>query len=211
MGQENHAAMITIYRISFSDGTTYVGQTQRPLACRIMEHARMSSSVYRVRLRLNDPSIDHDVEVLSRHRLQSCADAAEGRAIRKQTNGLNTFAEGKQVRRSAPMTDVDTRRMDSPRRFTPKKYQVFPPRAGAYKCTICGERKPHTAFNRDRSRFNGLNSRCRNCISARKLKEYHERKDAGICTYCGKQPARPDGVYCLSCRDYNNAIQRLRQ
>ena len=36
-----------------------------------------------------------------------------------------------------------------------------------YTCSICRQSKPHTAFHRDRSRFNGLNSRCAVCMNAK--------------------------------------------
>ncbi len=39
---------------------------------------------------------------------------------------------------------------------------------------------------------------------------YHQRKDAGVCTLCGKAPARPGKAMCAECAQRNSAGARRR-
>ena len=172
--------MISIYKIHFSDGTTYVGQTRQTLEKRIAGHMRTSGMTSRVRLRLIHPDITHRIEILSRHRLQERADIAEKRAIRRQSNGINTWlgpGMGKLFWQAAPRTEVDEKTDVKPRRKRLPKYDRFPPRAGEYRCSICGQKKPHTEFYRDRTRFNGLDSRCAECKREVEKKWRDENRD----------------------------------
>ena len=36
---------------------------------------------------------------------------------------------------------------------------------GTYTCSLCRDRLPHTDFYKDRTRFNGLHSRCKDCYN----------------------------------------------
>lgn len=46
------------------------------------------------------------------------------------------------------------------------------------KCAMCGEEKATTNFNRDASRKDGLQYRCKSCHSLMKKKHYNNNKDA---------------------------------
>ena len=39
---------------------------------------------------------------------------------------------------------------------------------------------------------------------------YHQRKDAGICTHCGKGPARPGKVICERCAQRESERQKAK-
>ena len=203
--------MISIYKIHFSDGTTYVGQTRQTLEKRIAGHMQTSGMTSRVRLRLINPDITHEVEVLSRHRLQERADIAEQRAIKRQSNGINTWlgpGMGRLFWQAAPRTEVDEKTDVKPRRKRLPKYDRFTPRAGEYRCSICGVKKPHTEFHRDRSRFNGLHSRCGECKKELQKKWSDENRDH-VNKYkreYKKKRLRDDPEY----RERINAYQRER-
>ncbi len=61
---------------------------------------------------------------------------------------------------------------------------------------VCGERPPLAG---------GI--RCNQCKEARRIKQrqrYLKLKHAGICTSCGKAPARWSGCYCTKCNKRGN-------
>ena len=60
--------------------------------------------------------------------------------------------------------------------FGRKKTKHYPIRPGHYRCSQCQEWKEHTAFHQDRSRFNGLHSKCREC-NKKRFKDYYQRPE----------------------------------
>ena len=78
--------MIRIYKIQFAD-RAYIGQTRRSIAQRLSGHRRQPvNTELHARLAAQNP---HTITVLSRHRKQSCANAAEARAIAREDNPIN--------------------------------------------------------------------------------------------------------------------------
>ena len=87
--------MIQIYKISFPDGSAYVGQTRQPVSCRLTQHRSSSpcNSILHRKLLIMKPTI----EVLSRHRKQEVADREEKKWIMRLEKPINRYVEGKQI------------------------------------------------------------------------------------------------------------------
>ena len=158
--------MILLYKLSFADGTQYVGKTKnlekrlyahRKNPCNLGVHRRMARGM------------DFRCEVLSRHYKDAVAREREKKEIARLETPLNYYVGGKRVR--APEIRLDPRpmfaRADKKRKRGARPTVRSPkPVPGSYTCSICRHKKNYTEFTRDRTRFNGLNSRCRTCINA---------------------------------------------
>lgn len=162
--------MVTIYRIDFADGTQYVGQTKNNLHARLLRHASASEySNRRVTARLRQ-GMDYDVVVLASVD-SAVAAARESKEILSLDSKvrLNLFdgaggcGSGGNMIDCAPEMPADRVSVGKSRKFKPKKYNRFPPTVTHARCSKCRVKKPASEFSRDRTRFNGLHSRCREC------------------------------------------------
>ena len=161
---------VTIYEIAFSDGTVYVGQTSQSLASRINKHTYKNANG-RVYARINCPDMDHAVSVIAVVDAENAV-AAEKRAISERRNLLNYYAGGDMGRQvhvnlRAPLTAIDAIAPKSVKRLPTRKpkYDVYPPTVEEMRCSRCRITKPADLFPRDRCRWNGLHSRCKQCGS----------------------------------------------
>ena len=60
------------------------------------------------------------------------------------------------------------------RRFAPSVPNPYPPRMPTSKvCSVCKNKKPLSAFQKDSSAKSGLRSGCKNCVNARKKERYN--------------------------------------
>lgn len=174
---KNEKSNWNVYKISFEDGFEYVGITRYSVPDRIRRHIQkpINAELSR-RLTIELPYVytrlHTDIEdVTEAHRLES----QEIRKLEKPINISGVDPE-KAVDFGHPQTPENIRR----RMYAVSKRarNVYPPRKGRYACSICEIRKAHTEFHLDRTRFNGLNSRCKSCNNQR-----DRRKRAGLpCT-----------------------------
>lgn len=179
--------MIKVYRIEFEDGAQYVGQTVRPMRRRLQHHMaspcnkQLSERLWRS---------NYSVRVLSRHYKQARADRAEIREIKRLTKPLNFRGVKARLARGRPPV--------GPSAIRPM------PRAGRWrerttkdtKCSVCRKVKPADKFYTDRSRFNGLESRCSACANALKRAVRRARcagHDVSIAYAAEKDALRPAG------------------
>lgn len=169
-----------VYKISFEDGFEYVGITRYPVPDRIRRHIqRPVNAELSRRLTQRFPYVYRllftEIEdVTEAHRLES----QEIRKLEKPINISGVDPE-KAVHFGHPQTPENLKRRLY--RVSKRKRDVYPPRKGRYVCSICRVKKAHTEFQNDRSRFNGLNSRCRLCNNARGKRERRQRRiDAGL-------------------------------
>lgn len=160
-----------VYKIRFEDGFEYVGITKYSVPDRIRRHvqapinAELSRRIIAEQPYLYTVLHDEIKDVSEAHRLES----QEIRELEKPINISGVDPE-KAVHFGHPQTPENIRRR---LRHTSKRTRdVYPPRKGRYMCSICRVKKEHTEFQQDRSRFNGLNSRCKSCGNER----YRRRK-----------------------------------
>lgn len=148
-----------IYRLDFSDGTGYVGQTRQTLDQRLRQH-RMQPVNAAVHARMTSPTITCEISVLRRGLLPHEADRCEVEEIRRLARPLNRVIGGVFTRRGVEE--------QLPRRQDKGLYVHRRGRRQARthrdtRCSTCREVRPAACFGSDASRFNGLNSRCRDC------------------------------------------------
>lgn len=152
--------MIQVYKISFPDGSTYVGQTRQPVSLRLVQHRRLNpcNSILHSKLLIMEPTI----EILSRHRKPELADREEQRQIRRLEKPINRYVGGRQINRNpgAPLLSNNRWPKKRNRRERPK----YPRKASGYHvCSWCWRKLPVSEFYTDRCRSVGLSSRCMEC------------------------------------------------
>lgn len=156
--------MYSIYKIEFQDGFAYVGMTKYPLQDRIRRHIGSPDNAELKRRLETDP---YTAEVMytgiPTAEIAYQIEDAEIKQLLKPINISGVSPDA--VKRDFGHAQNDTRPTHIKKR---KKRNVFPPREGNYRCSICRVFKPHTEFPLDRSRFNGLNSRCKPCYRIRR-------------------------------------------
>ena len=93
----------------------------------------------------------------------------------------------------------------------------FPPEPGLKLCRRCGEkRRAAEKARRARARAEGRiyagrdPERCRRADRARDRQRRRERKDAGLCTACGRRRPADGRSICEPCREGQRAIDRRR-
>ena len=163
--------IIEIYKISFPDGSAYVGQTRRTISRRLAQHRwsnPCNSTLYR-KLLIMKPTI----EILSRHRKQEVADREEKKWILQLENPINIYVEGKQINTNpeAPLLNNNRwskKRNHRERRKYPRKV------SGHHVCSWCWRKLSVSEFYSDRCRSVGLSSRCKECAGI----ESNARRDA---------------------------------
>lgn len=134
-----------VYKITFADGCEYVGMTCQTVRQRITKHKNPDSFTNLALRQRLIAGVPFAWVVLSRHRKKCRAESAELRAIRKLSKPLNI----------AGLTPAPRILKTPPRRYDDKH--------PAATCSLCGKTKSADCFNSDRSRFNGMDSRCKDC------------------------------------------------
>ena len=223
-----------VYKIAFSDGTSYIGHTINPLSTRIYQHATAQRTNRRLQTRLNASGYTYEVSIL--HRCESAVRAKEleRQEILAAENVLNRYIPGRNggagrlTENYAPTTIIDIfpNEPGQIRKYKPwsdrKKHCVSPPKEGIYRCSDCRTNKPHTEFHKDRTRFNGLHSRCKVCYRerTRRIKECNMIKGVQIkhkvCRKCRSKKRASEFTIdyknndCLqsSCKSCVNLAQR---
>ena len=169
-----------IYQIRFSDGCSYVGLTKLDVETRVRQHGFRNATNWRVMIRMHARKIRKSIHILAETDSADKAVQLEQYYIATQSQGLNRYSggglgcnrsNGREIAQ-APMTDLDLRmqgQIDKLKRFAihkskHRRKKLTPePVPGVYRCSYCRVDKPHTDFYRDRTRFNGLHSRCKDC------------------------------------------------
>lgn len=146
-----------IYQIQFEDGTTYTGMTKRYyLSRRINEHKHNPAN-WQVADRLR-AGMKYEVDILNITDSLEAARQLELACIAVAPNPLN-LAPGTtthDLHHKRPMPETYGR----PSRKRRKERSTSPA-----TCSWCRERLPASEFHSDRSRHNGLTSKCKTCSS----------------------------------------------
>ena len=164
---------ITIYKIEFADGTAYIGQTTRSLNRRIYEHK--TDCVSTLMAEKFNAKMPYKVEVIETYPMTAWqhADHREQVEIEKLEQPINVF-NGKKLRR---VRTQEPSKKNFKRGFHGTRQRINPIREGSYICSKCRVRKPHTEYHKDRTRFNGLYSQCKDCKKAvAQLRKQHKTK-----------------------------------
>ena len=163
--------MIQIYKISFPDGSAYVGQTRKPISSRLSQHrgSNPCNSILYRKLLIMKPT----VEVLSRHRKQEVADREEKKQIRLLEKPINRYIEGRQINTNPKAPPLRNNRWSEKRNR--RERRKYPRKAsGHHVCSWCWRKLPVSEFYSDRCRSVGLSSRCKECSKI----ENKARRDA---------------------------------
>ena len=154
---------IQIYKISFPDGSAYVGQTRQPVSSRLAQHRRANpcNSILHRKLLIMKPT----VEVLSCHRKQETADREERKWIMGLEKPINRYVDGKQINVNPEAPSLRDNRW--PKERNRRKRPKYPRRASGYHvCSWCWRKLPVSEFYSDCCRSIGLSSRCKKCAEA---------------------------------------------
>lgn len=142
-----------IYRITFAhDGAQYVGRTVQKLKYRIAAHTRgekSGNSELRRRMKSGDPFTVETLATADTLARARCIEIVHIRALEKPINCAGATVMPVWIYGTPPY------RMSYPLR---RHYKVAEAR-----CSICRTIKPAKEFYMDRSRHNGLGSRCKEC------------------------------------------------
>ena len=152
--------MIQIYKISFPDGSAYVGQTRKSISSRLSQHrgSNPCNSILYRKLLIMKPT----VEVLSRCRNQDVADREEKKQIMRLEKPINRYIEGKQININPEAPLLNNNRW--PKKRNRRERRKYPRKAsGHHVCSWCWRKLPVSKFYSDRCRSVGLSSRCKEC------------------------------------------------
>ena len=150
----------TIYRIGFADGRAYVGVTSKEVAVRIRQHGQLHAAVNMELYRRLSTGQPYELTILAADVPVGKAYARELAFIHAEANPLNRLTRLAPEARTLPLPPSNARRRYRCRRTRNKSV-----RPGMYTCSLCRDRLPHTDFYKDRTRFNGLHSRCKDCYN----------------------------------------------
>ncbi len=184
--QPRTGKIIRIYKISFPDGSAYVGQTKQPVSYRLGQH-RWSNPcnwiLYR-KLLIMEPT----VEVLSRHRKQEIADREEKKQIMRLEKPINRYVEGKQINTNPEAPPLRNNRWSKKRNR--RERRKYPRKAsGHHVSSWCWRKLPVSEFYSDRCRSVGLSSRCKECTSIEnktRKKEIKKKMVTLLLLICGR-------------------------
>ena len=205
--------MWNVYRVSFQDGFQYVGITKHSdIAERIRRHiVRPVNSELSRRLK----SQPCDIEIVHRNVEPERVYALERQEIAALEKPINIYGtNGRTPDFKQPVSKETIHSRNRNRRY--RKRNVVPPRKGKFRCSRCRTIKQWTEFHRDRSRFNGLNSRCKDCTREvdRERRRYAQTQPGDYdCRTCRKvlpHTAFRTSVYtktgvvrtCMACEQY---------
>ena len=151
----------TIYRIGIADGRAYVGVTSKEVAVRIRQHGQLHAAVNMELYRRLSAGQPYELTILAADVPAGKAYAHELAFIHAEADPLNRLTRLAPGARTLPFAPSNTSR----RRYRAGRRRNKPVRPGTYTCSLCRDRLPHTAFYKDRTRFNGLHSRCKDCYN----------------------------------------------
>ena len=177
-----------VYKITFEDGFAYVGYTKYTIEDRIRRHIQKPDNAELAKRLLNQY---YQTEILHENVAKSDVYEVEMAEIVKLKNPINIKGVKAKIKDFGNASTQETLR--NKERKHRKKRNVFLPREGNFVCSICREKKTHTAFHKDRSRFNGLNSRCKVCY---RLLQYYGLQEATRIALANKQ-ALENGLFVI--------------
>lgn len=220
-----------LYQISFGSEPphfVYYGITNKNILDRLKSHVKAPTN-YNLAFFFNQKDMPYKIEELMTFKTEKEARRQEAVIILKCHQNLesrpylmNIFAGGTKLEPS--MNHKDKLAYWANKKFTPKKYKVVAAdMTKIVRCSKCHKHKPATEFYRDRTRFNGLHSRCKACATAVQIgirAAYRNRNEDRIgelkvgtkrCAKCKEVLPRnefniylesPDGLYsqCIHCR-----------
>lgn len=176
-----------VYQLKFRDGAIYTGVTCQPLNKRLEAHQHNPVN-WKLATRLHAGE-EYQAEIVYRSRSRMAALETEIHLIEQCQKPLNQ--SGQPPTGNPPMARPLPGTYERPAKGQRRKARSERPA----RCSWCRERKPASAFASDRSRHNGLASRCRDCIkvyAAMKAK-YRKESDGGARAYreakefCGRK------------------------
>ncbi len=168
--------MIEIYKITFPDGSAYVGQTRTGMEKRMTQHKYhpCNHKLYNKLLIMPSPKI----QVLSSHHDQETADKEERKQILRLKDPINIYANGHPIQKNPKAEKTRNNRWSSRRnRRLRKKYPRKP--SGYHVCSWCWQKLPVSEFHTDRNRSTGLASRCKTCSAHRQKKQIEVTQNGG--------------------------------
>ena len=163
--------IIKIYKISFPDGSAYVGQTRKSISLRLSQHRGSSpcNSILQGKLLIMKPT----VEILSRCREQGAADREEKEQIMQLEKPINRYVGGRRINSNPEAPLLSNNRWSKKRNR--RERRKYPRKAsGHHVCSWCWRKLPVSEFHSDPCRSVGLSSRCRECV----LAQDRERNEA---------------------------------
>ena len=168
--------MIEIYKITFPDGSAYVGQTRIGIKKRLAGHKYhpCNHKLYRKFLIMPSPKI----QVLSRHRKQKIADGEERKQILRLKDPINIYANGHPIQKNPEAGKTPNNRWSSKRNRRPRKKYPRKP-SGHHVCSWCWRKLPVSKFYTDRNRSTGLASRCKECSAYRQKRQIEVTRNGG--------------------------------
>lgn len=168
--------MIEIYKITFPDGSAYVGQTRNGIKRRIVQHKcyPCNQKLYNKFLIMPSPKI----QVLSRHLKQKIADGEERRQILRLKDPINIYADGHPIQKNPEAEKISNNQWPSKRNRRPRKKYPRKP-SGHHVCSWCWQKLPVSKFYTDRNRSTGLSSRCKECSLYRQKRLAEVRRKGG--------------------------------
>lgn len=188
----------TVYRIIVDDFYIYVGRTNKPLYKRLNEHLRNPVNPDLKDLIVTQ-KLPHRIEELKTFRTHEGAVNFEKKTILKLYSQcadrlLNKFAGGVNLY----ATKKTNGQIEIRKKFY-KEYNVVDiDLEKVWRCSQCKKYKSADKFHRDRTRFNGLHSKCKDCKKHQSklfsLKYKEKNKYPG--------PNREGYKKCCKCRRY---------
>lgn len=172
------AKRIKIYRFTFTGGRQYVGQTNQRIKTRLWQHQHEPCNTdLRDLLKSETPTI----EILSSHIKKSAADAAEKAAIKKLISPLNFAGTDRKFTGGKPPVWANR-----PHMFIARRPYNRPRSTGMAWCCKCQKSRSAKYFHSDRSRSNGL---CSRCITCQSLPKPRSLRPATCCWCAETKPA----------------------
>ena len=165
----------TIYRIGFADGRAYVGVTSKEVAVRVRQHGQLYSAVNMELYKRLSAGLPYELTILAADVPAGKAYARELAFIHAEPAPLNRLSPLDPGVRTLPLTPSST----YSRPYRAGRRRNKPVRPGTYTCSLCRDRLPHTAFYKDRTRFNGLHSRCKDCYKSEAARRRGALPDQG--------------------------------
>ena len=158
--------MYKVYQIKFSNDLIYIGRTKNSLQDRLIQHLNCNVNP-NMAYCFSQKDLTYKIEELISFDTEQESKDFEKRLILKlhkqdHESILNLFAGGTRLE---PNIKFNTRYSGYVPKtfFKKKKYNKEPQRGKTFRCSKCKVYKPGTEFFSDRSRFNGLHSRCKEC------------------------------------------------
>ena len=150
--------MFYVYKISFSDGAEYVGQTVN-VKRRIQKHIAqpVNQQLYE-----HLKNLEYSVKIIYEHEKLSYVNASEKKNILLLEKPLNVYVGGIPIRRTGVKPQMNKQFCNKWK--NKKRGVVYPRISGEYICGWCERMLDASSFHTDKSRSVGIGSRCKDCI-----------------------------------------------